>query len=324
MNKQLVIENYLAELEKELSALPTGTRAEILTEIRSHILEASENQPNRNIQAILDDFGSASSVARRYYAEKGMTYVAPTRPKWMRRLAYAVVGVFAFFLLSTIFTIWYFSPLIQVDEAAGRVRILGGLIDVNEKLGEVKVGSVHINGVPAEETAWDDADTEADFSLNVSGVSENQGDADLKTEKVTRILIPFNTAKLELIASKDSHFRWSCKNVSNAPPPLTVNAGVMTFDLNAVNLAKCDLHLPEGVKAELKGVNGALDIEKPASDLDINVTNAKINIEPDRSRVYDFEVKVVNGVQDKFGRSSDTKAVKVKVDVVNGVVRSHE
>lgn len=312
MNKQLVIENYLAALERELRGLPTGARAEIITEIRSHILEASDKQPNRNIQSIIDDFGGPEVVARRYYTEKGIAYVPTARPKWMRRLAYAVVGVFAFFLLSTIFTVWYFSPLIQVDEAAGRVRILGGLIDVNEKLGDVKVGSV------------EDSDTEADFSLNVSGVSENQGDADVKTENVTLLSIPFNTAKLELIASKDSHFRWSCKNVSKGPPPLTVKAGVMTFDLNAVNMAKCDLHLPEGIKTELKGMNGALEIDKPVSDLDIKVTNAKISIEPDRSRVYDFEVKVLNGLQDKFARSKDTKAIKVKVDVVNGVIKNDE
>ena len=53
MNKELIIEHYLSQLDRELQALPTGQRAEIITEIRSHILESSENNPLKNVQTLL-------------------------------------------------------------------------------------------------------------------------------------------------------------------------------------------------------------------------------------------------------------------------------
>jgi len=332
MNKELIIEHYLSQLDRELQALPTGQRAEIITEIRSHILEASERDPAKSVQSILDGMGAPREVAAKYLQQKGVKGWTPSPARnFLKYFALGVAGLFALAIFSTVFMIWYFSPLIEVDEAKGRVRILGGVIDVNEMTETVKIGgmtmkgsidgsNVEINGVGSEDPVEEYETGTGKFTLNLNGGNRSAGIEELAGRNITALRIPFNTAKLEIRPSRDSRFRWECKNMTAKPPPITIAAGTMTFDLEQVKMAKCELKLPEGVKAEIKGVNGSLELHKPAGAYDIKVTNGKVDIKPDSSRVYDFEVKVINGMHDEFQRSADKQALKVKVDMINGVI----
>ncbi len=320
MNKELILEHYLSQLDRELQALPTGQRAEIITEIRSHILDKSAADANQTMQNILNGMGSPKEVAARYLEQKGVKPWTPSPARnWLKWIAISFAAMVAFVIVSTIATIWYFSPLISVDEKAGRVTLLGGVIDVNEKTGEVKVGGIHVK--EDIDLQISSKDNDYTFRMNNGGANRSEGERDLSGQNVRLIKIPFNTAKIAVVVGLDGKFKWDCKNMGSNPPPLTINAGVMTFDLNKVSMAKCELSVPEAVKVELKGVNGSLSLDEPRSDLDIHVTNGKIGIRPDRSKVYDFEVKVLNGMHDNFDRSSDKQALKVKVDVVNGVVK---
>ena len=67
----------------------------------------------------------------------------------------------------------------------------------------------------------------------------------------------------------------------------------------------------------------SLDVDDPGA-MNIKVTNGKVNIKSYASKVYDFEINVINGMHDNFPRSQDKTAVKVKVDLVNGVVKKDE
>ncbi|NJL25893.1 MAG: hypothetical protein HC902_12485 [Calothrix sp. SM1_5_4] len=64
-----------------------------------------------------------------------------------------------------------------------------------------------------------------------------------------------------------------------------------------------------------------MDVKAPAAALDIELNNGKVNIKPDPALAYDFEVRVKNGLQDFFPRSSRGDALKVRVNVTNGMVR---
>lgn len=310
MNKDLIIEHYLSQLDRELQALPTGQRAEIITEIRSHILDRTAADPTKNIQTILNDMGAPRDVAARYLEQKGIKPWTPSPARnFIKWTAISVAAIFAFMIFATFASIWYFSPLIKVDEKEGRVQILGGMIDVKDM-------DMHISTSTHEEGEGQG------YSIRLTdGGSKSEGEEDLASKAVHLIRIPFNTAKVEVSSSSEKKFKWECKNTGSNPPPLSVAAGVLTFDLNKVNMAKCDVTVPEAVKLELNGVNGALEVDEPLSDLDIKVTNGKVTIKPDSSKVYDFEVKVLNGSHDNFARSENKQALKVKVDVVNGVVR---
>ena len=126
MNKDVIIEHYLSQLDRELNALPVGERAEIVTEIRSHILEASAQNPDRKIHQILEDLGSAQSVAQKYLAQKGVPYSAPgvspmrTVVKWM---AIGFGGLMVLSVVSVFAMVWFFTPIISIDEGRGQVKI---------------------------------------------------------------------------------------------------------------------------------------------------------------------------------------------------------
>lgn len=302
MNTQLRIEYYLLQLDRGLAALPVSQRAEIVTEIKSHIQDVLTKDPQRDVEAILNDLGSASSVAEKYLASKGMTAQPATRRPWLKWLAVGTVVAFALIFTAGLSVIWYFSPILRVDQQNGRVVLLGGLIDVNEKIGRVRVGGLEVNDALKES-------------------SQTKGQDDLTDQNITKIEIPFNTAKLDVSSSSDLTMKWDCKSSGHSQLKTEVTAGVLTLNLDSLNLAKCSISLPAGIATDFHGVNGHMEVDAPRDALNISLTNGKVNIRPDASRVYDFEVQVKNGLQDIFPRSSAKDAVKVKVNVVNGLVK---
>lgn len=303
MNNELKIEYYLLQLDRELRVLPISQKADIITEIKSHISAVLEKDPQRPLDTILADLGSPKVVAERYLASKGITPApAPKTGSWLKWLAVGTVAFFGFIFLSGLATIWYLSPIIKVDGNNGRVVLLGGLIDVDKDIGKVKLGGIQIGDSLSE-------------SVNV------KGEADLTGRHVTMIKIPFNTAKLEVHPAVGQLLTWDCKAPVNNAQLANVVAGILTLDLETLKMAKCVIGLPLGSASEFTGVNGHMEVEKPTDNLNISLTNGKVNIRPDPARRYDFDVTVKNGLQDFFPHSQAQGAVKVKVDVVNGLVK---
>ncbi len=303
MNDELKTEYYLRQLDQYLHALPVSQRAEIITEIKSHIQESLEKDEKRGIESVLNDLGAPRVVAERYLLAKGLRPSVQSRPgRVLKWLAIGTVAVFALIFVGGMWTIWHFSPIIHVDESKGHVSLFNGLIDVNEAVGKVKVGDIEINGAMNEDFTNSSGDENVDASVKL-------------------IKIPFNTAKLEINYSEDESVRWRCKSIGGSGPKAETSAGVMNFSLDALALATCTISLPKGLAAEFKGINGHMEVKSPHEAMKISLVNGKVNIKPDPERTYDFDVKVTNGLKDFFPRSGAKGAVHVKVDVVNGLVK---
>lgn len=303
MSKEVRIEHYLLQLDRELQGLPVSQRAEIITEIKSHIYGSLEKDGQRTLESVLSDLGAPRMVAGRYLGTKG---VLPKRTNRSARvLKWLAVGTVVFFgavFILGITLVWYFSPIVKLDGERGRVTLLGGLIDVDENLGQVKIGNVVANEALHE-------------GLKV------KGEEDLSNQHVERIKIPFNTARIKLKPAADRKLKWECKAAAHSPPSVDLHAGVLTLNLDVLNFAKCLIFVPAGPAVDIQGVNGQMEVESPQDHLNIAINNGRVKIKPDPSRVYDFEVKVKNGLQDFFPRSNSKEAVRVKVDVVNGLVK---
>ncbi|MGE0525894.1 MAG: hypothetical protein AB7G93_17160 [Bdellovibrionales bacterium] len=303
MNQDLKIEHYLLQLDRELGGLSIGDRAEAITEMKARIREMHNKNPQRDVSDVLLEVGSPRQVAETLLAARGATYVPPKRPtRWMRWVFVSVLAMFAFCFISAMILIWYLSPLISIDSERGRLVLLGGLVDVDEDLGRVKIGDLVVNnalkkGVPIA------------------------GEQDLSGQDVKLIKIPFNTAKLALKSSPGARLSWNCRAAEAREPQVTIDGGMLTLNLDAIQIARCAILLPSGPETRIEGVNGRLKVEGPRDDLSISLNNGKVQVEPDPSKVYDFEVSVKNGLQDFFPRSNRKDAVKVKINVVNGVVR---
>ncbi len=302
-SKELRIEHYLLQLDRELRPLTVSQRAEIITEIKSHITGVLEKDPTRDIENILNGLGAPKAVAEPYLTSKGLKSASPPRTgRWLKWLAVGTVAFFAFIFIAGLSAIWYLSPLVQVDESQGRIRLLGGMIDVNEKLGHVKLGGLEIND-----------------AMKVG--FETGGEEDLTNQEIKMIKIPFNTARLNIEPDPGKLMRWKCSASTKQSPKAEVVAGVLSLNLDALDLAKCTIALPRGIASDFKGVNGQMEISVPGDPMNISLVNGKVNIRLDPNLIYDFQVKVKNGLQDFFPRSVKANAIKMKVDVVNGLVK---
>jgi hypothetical protein len=205
----------------------------------------------------------------------------------MNKLAIATVGFFAFIFFAGMTAVWYFSP------PSG----------ISEQLGQIKVGDMVVSDAFKE-------------GVDIHG-QEEVGGTDVRVIK-----IPFNTAKIDVSHTTRRRLTWDCKVANDAlSPHVERSAGVLTLNLDRLALAKCSIRIPIGPRAEFKGVNGHMEVDYPGANLDIALDNGRVKIMPDPNRAYDFDVKVKNGLQDFFPRTKAKDAIKVKISVVNGMVK---
>lgn len=141
MTTQPKLESYLSDLDKALTQLPLSDRADIIIEIKSHVIQAQEKNPDDTLETILASLGDPKTVANRYLQERGITPItqaAPVKaPPTMMWLAYSikwlVIGFISFvalIILVVALVIWRFTPLVSVDDTHNKVSLGGGIINV--------------------------------------------------------------------------------------------------------------------------------------------------------------------------------------------------
>ena len=94
----------------------------------------------------------------------------------------------------------------------------------------------------------------------------------------------------------------------------------MLLDINSSSGVKCEVRVPDTAKLTLEGTNGKVEVSQPHFGFDINLVNGHVEVGPDESEKYRFDVSVQNGSMDSFESSNDAKAHKIAIHVVNGKV----
>lgn len=305
MTTQPQLERYLLDLDKALGPVAMSERAEIITEIKSHILEAEKRSPEKSMTKILEDLGSPEQVANRYLLERGLKTTPPPKARtWapvVKWLSIGSLGLFSVSVAFLAFVIWKFSPVIQIDGEKETVSILGGLIQVDGKEGKLQVGTTTMRG-DHQGQRYD-------------------GKKELKDPEKYSLLVSFTNAKIELNNSLGSDLSWSCK-MSGMPTDLfKENKTQLTLDLSSVAGTKCSITLPKGMKIALKGANAKVEIEKPRYHIDVNVANGKVELLPDPNQSYNFDTQVTNGKTDHFESKDSPNSYKVAIHLANGVIQ---
>ena len=298
------LESYLATLDKALGPIPVSSRADIITEIKSHVMEAQERDPNAKLGNILKALGEPESVANRYLLERGLKPGKAARTPIFKWLTIGFLGTLGMICFTLLALVWHFTPLISVDEKSDHVTLLGGTIDVNGKTGFAKIGQ---------------------FSFDSDSSSKVTAGAKELPKGTSRVNIPFVNGRINLTTSKDGQVHWNCKFKGGETKSTTkMEANAMTFDFGSAANVKCDIEVPEKIEASIKGNNGKVVVEKLRGDLDVNLVNGKVALAPDQAVHYNYDLQVHNGRVDDFDSSSDPNSVHVKMKINNGIISKDE
>lgn len=128
MTTEPQLDAYLASVDKALGKITLGDRAEIVTEIKSHILSARERDASRSVQEILATLGAPETVAQRALTARGLK---TSTLKWI------TLGAVGAALL-----VWKLSPLISFDSFTAKSSLRTGLADLFDD----SVGGVVFDG----------------------------------------------------------------------------------------------------------------------------------------------------------------------------------
>jgi hypothetical protein len=294
------LESYLTALDRSLGQIPVSDRSDIVTEIKSHILEAKDRDPTQDIGTILAAIGEPETVANRYLLERGLKPGRPSKSPIVKWLTIGFLGTFGISVLAFILVLWKFTPILKIDEKSGHVQILGGLIDVT------------------------DADSIFDFKGGVS-LQVIAGSIPVDLKAIDRIRVSFKSAKVEFLPAKNAEFGWKCKLEHPKTGAATVvKDRILNFDLDEAGAAKCEFRIPAGLAIRVDGVNGKIKIVRPRGDVEANLVNGVLGIEPDAKESYRYTFSVKNGVTDSFTSSEAKTAHEVKATIINGKIGKTE
>lgn len=299
------LEQYLTALDKALGQIPVSDRSDIITEIRSHVLEAQERDPNQEIGKLLEALGEPQNVANRYLMERGIKPGRPSRTPIFKWLITGFVGTFGLILLFILALIWKFTPILKVDQKAGKVVLLGGMIEVNDPEGSIKIGDASFMG---------------DHALS----NVQKGSVVLDSKKIQMIHIPFANGKIKVSPSTNGELKWNCKLHGTQEVELKEETGkAFKLNLDKVPAVSCDIQLPSQIPVKIEGANGKIDIDRPQGQLDIKLDNGKIGIKPDSTKEYHYETHIVNGYAKGLESSDKKDAIVIKLSLTNGVVHKN-
>ena len=285
-NKKL--ENYLLRLEKSLGPIPTSEKAEIITEIKSHVMDAIENDKNKSIGQILSSLGEPEQVANKYLLEKSLEPVKVSKHPIVKWITIGFLGTFGLIIFFLLILVFKFIPIVKIDEESGRIQVLGGLIDVQQN----------------EE------------------VAEISGEENLFESSINNIKIDFKNGKMILKRNDGNKFLFNCKvqdSVSDVKPRKESDS--LVFDLESSNRSFCSLEIPSGFKLAVNGKNGEIQLIELQNHISVNLTNGKIGFIPESNSKYKYQVSVKNGTSDEFLNSNSNEAFEVQLSLKNGKIR---
>jgi hypothetical protein len=290
------LETYLTALEKTLRPFPVSDRAEIVTEIKSHILDALERDPQTRLDTVLSALGEPETVANRYLLERGMKPAKPSISPIVKWIVIGFLGTLAMLLVFAGFLVSRFGSIVEVDGKRDHVSILNGLIKVD---GEKRMA--YIDG---------------DFG----GGGANEFDGNVKLTSGQAAQVKFANGKFDIANSKDGTFTWSCKGLGSNAPTQTLEGGVFVLDLSPLLGSKCDLTVPPDVKFSLDGANGKVDFVEPRFPVSAHLANGKVSFRPDAKRLYKYDVGVSAGQSDHFDSSDKPEALAISIHLANGKI----
>jgi hypothetical protein len=296
LNQDPRLERYLSKLEGALKSFPVSDRAEIITEIKSHVLSALERDPNIQLDTILAALGEPETVANRYLLERGLNPAKPPISPIVKWVVIGFLGTLALLLIFAGLVVSTLSPIVQVDGKTDNVTLLGGLVRVDGANEEVIIAGKSLTDI-------------ADTSHGSSPVNKGQS-----------ITVRFSTGRIDIRSANDNRLSWDCQGLGPEKVKTRSQAQTLVLDLTTYFAAKCEIHIPENIDLSMTGGNAEVAIDQPRFNIDASFGNANVRLNPDPGHKYLYDLKVDRGSVDGFTSSNDPKSYKIKIAVDNGKI----
>lgn len=282
--KSPMLESYLSEIDRHLShRLSVSDKSEIVTEIKSHLLEAQDKQPELSLKEHIDSMGEPREVANRYLLEKGLAPVPASEKRNI--IKWLVIGFLGFVFLSFLFftiLLFKFTSMIRIDSDSERVTI-DGILDIDGKSGKIFFGN-------------DDGGTHF-----TAGKAKNT----LSVDGIKTVQLKFNNGDIKVKSSAlYENFQYNCQYMGRDSEPLEFKPLESRPDVLASESTvgvECTLRVPAHIEVDLDGTNG------------------KVELKLDRHKNYNIRTKVGLG---SLGRppQSFSNGTLIKVDLENGAI----
>jgi len=212
------LEIYLTKMESTLRPFSVSDRAEIITEIKSHVLTALERDPHGNLDSVLFALGEPETVANKYLIERGLTPVKPSVSPIVRWLVIGFLGTMALILFFIGFVIFEFSPLITLNDRKGTTSFFNGSVEIDDR---------------SENIIFRKKFTAGNFS--------GQG----KVLTGQKLVVNFESGEFEVSSAKGSTFSWKCDGVGTERPSFDSQTAQASLDLSMLKEPHCKLQVPQ-------------------------------------------------------------------------------
>jgi hypothetical protein len=295
------IQDFLNKVEAHLQDLDLPVRQAALDEWRSTLHQYLQKMPDTDFLRLKRLLGGPRGVANTIRLQKGVSLKGSNASSTRQAVVWVLgSGALVFVLLLT-FLWWKFTPLINISDE--RVQILGGLIDIDGQLGQVKMGDSFEYTDPQYKNFF-------------------EGNYEIPAE-VEDMIVEFDRGQIELSYTPDNRLSWSCK-VSTEPSDGFIRQEKEAVVVSLKNLggSDCTFKLPSRLKHTINGDAGKVVVLAPANDTFVQLGSGLVEITPDSEVTYRFDVRVGTGAVDgDFAALSKDQGVEIKVDVGTGRVQ---
>lgn len=295
------IQDFLRKTASYLADMPVQERESALEALGSSLRAHRQALPQENFIRTKRLLGGPRGAANFLRLQKRLP-LRGSRAQSTRQAMLMVFGSAAIVFLLLVFIFWWkFTPIYSNDN--NRVQILGGLIDIDNQLGQVKVGDNY-------------EFSDSQFKNVFEGSYE-------VPEEVEDVIVGFERGQMQITYTPDQRISWNCK-VTDEPSDRFIKQDkeALEIDLRGPKGMDCIFKMPSKLKYTINGDAGKVDLVAPANDTFVQLGSGLVEVAPDSELSYRYDVKVGQGqVQGDFDMASKEGGIEIKVDVGTGNVQ---
>lgn len=292
---------YLNDLDQALDGIPAGERAEIILEIKSHLMD-SQAKNGGSMEAAIASMGTPSAVAARFLSERGLKPKVHYKLRPLLKWAAAIIVAGIVLIIGTVIVLMIaFSPVLKIDGENKRVSILNGFVEIDGNEGTLKVGDTRM--------ARDEELGRFDGTKNV--------------KKDQKVRIKLGNGRASLRTSLTNEMTWACKIYGQADlARFEDEKTVLTLNLEETSGSDCEISVPRSTFVDLNLINGKVRLERPLFHANVRVGNGGIEFIPVSTTPYKVVSKVVNGTNQPPATSTGPDGFQMDLEVTNGFIRN--